>query len=280
MADSAPRRPRLLTWAALCLITLLSTGCQFGSAHHAAAEPHYAQLEQACFGYEPTVWRKLPGQCEQAVRMIPDEVVQVPAVTPATPAAPPTDTKPGESVLDQVPEPGQGVPGLLRGILDEAAPPGETESPPAEPTPTPSANEPAAPDAGTPKEVAPSDIPPQELPSTVKPAAEPAKPIIPPAAEPSPPQDLTPEVPQTDAPPVDAPEAPSATGPGFSRRQVRKPITSVAQRPVEGSNQEAASELFRSVEQALVVKPSATKVAEQRPANKTSAIGLARFISY
>ena len=261
----------LLTWAALCLIGLVSTGCHFGKGHQAAAEPHYAQLEQACFGYEPTVWRTLPGQCEQAVRMIPDEVVQVPA---ATPAAPPADTKPGESVLDQVPEPGQRVPGLLRGILDEAAPPGEMESPAAEPTPTPSANEPAAPEAGTPKEVAPSDIPPQELPSTVKPAAEPTKPNIPPAAEPSPPQDSTPEVPQTDAPPVDAPEVPAATGPGFSRRQVRKPITTVAQRPVGGANQEAARELFRSVEQALVVKPSATQVAEQRPANKTSAIGL------
>jgi hypothetical protein len=79
---------------------------------------------------------------------------------------------------------------------------------------------------------------------------------------------------------VDAPEVPAATGPGFSRRQVRKPITTVAQRPVDGANQEAARELFRSVEQALVVKPSATQVAEHRPANKTSAIGLARFISY
>ncbi len=142
------RRPMLLTWAALCLIGLLSTGCHFGKGHHAAEEPHYAQLEQACFGYEPTVWRTLPGQCEQAVRMIPDEVVQVPA---ATPAAPPADTKPGESVLDQVPEPGQRVPGLLRGILDEAAPPGETESPSAEPTPTPSANEPAAPRQARPR---------------------------------------------------------------------------------------------------------------------------------
>ena len=50
----------------------------------------------------------MPGQCEQAVRLIPEEVVQVPAAPPAqatTESAPPTEAAPGQSILEGVPEP-------------------------------------------------------------------------------------------------------------------------------------------------------------------------------
>ena len=44
--------------AVVCLISFVTAGCQFEHGHKAAVEPHYGQLEQACFGYEPTVWRR------------------------------------------------------------------------------------------------------------------------------------------------------------------------------------------------------------------------------
>lgn len=258
----------LLISTALCLVVPGMTGCQSGNAHQAAVEPHYAQLEQVCFGYEPTVWRTMSGQCEQAARLIPDEVVQVPVAPPAqatTESALPTETGPGPSGLEGVPEPGDRLPAVMNPAPEPTTPEG-TETPEAAPAETPP---PVQPPMENPP-VAPA--PPQEQP-----------PVENPPAAAAPPQEPIREAPSADVPPAVAPETPpasSATGPKFSRREARKPVTLAAQQPTEPATNAVASGLFRSVEQALVVKPSAAKVAEQRPANKNSAIGLARFISY
>jgi hypothetical protein len=274
-------RRLLLTLAMVCLVAPVTTGCQFGHSHQAAVEPHYGQLEQACFGYEPTVWRNMPGQCEQAVRLIPDEVIQLPAAAPAqaTPdSAPPTEPVPGGLPLDQVPEPGQESSALPR-IMDVGPadqPPAET-TPPATPPAAPdeAAKEPAALEPAMPPESAPQEPTPPE-PAQPEPAQpEPAQP------EPQPPSGDEPK--KTDAPPAvepATPPAPPTPEPSVSVRKTRKPVTPVALRPTRYSTNVAAAKLFRSVEQALSETMDSGKSARQRVTEKNTAVGLARFISY
>ncbi|MHB0956054.1 MAG: hypothetical protein ACYC0X_06695 [Pirellulaceae bacterium] len=290
--------------ALLCLIAPMSIGCQFAHEDH-AAKPHYGQLEQACFGYEPTVWRTMADGCEQAVRMIPNEVIQVPAAPEQ--ASPATD-QPGASVLDQVPESEGLLPRFMRDAFEAPAAPEEG---------APQEKE------GAPQEMEPADIPPQEQPAEPaadepaadEPAAEPRAAITPPPAasdlpttEPSVPQDSSFELPQAPVPPAAEPETSStshlpapaptggpsweptpATAPApvseprqkFSQSPNRTPATPVALRPAAArSSAGAANELFRTLEEAIGAPSTATNVAAQRPADKGSAIGLARFISF
>ncbi|MHB8973537.1 MAG: hypothetical protein ACYC3X_26895 [Pirellulaceae bacterium] len=279
-------RRLLLIATALCLVVHVTTGCQSSNPHQTAAPTHYAQLEQVCFGYEPTVWRTMPGQCEQAVRLIPEETVRVPAATPAqnsTGSASPTETPPGQSILEGVPEPSGRLPAIMN-LLPETTTP---ETPSTE-TPAP---ESTTPEGTVPSEVVPAETPtemPNETPAPAQPPVEPA-----PLKESIP---LTPGTSDSlEAAPV-TPQSPPKTDEKLSRREAQKSVSSAARRPSElaasaananganGANSAAASELFRSIEQALVDNPSDTQVAQRRPVNNNnndnSASGLARFISY
>ncbi len=238
------------------------------------------ELEQACFGYEPTVWRNMPGQCEQAVRVIPDEVIQLPAAAPtqAEPAnAPPTESVPGMLPLDQVPEPGQDsteVPGIIRDIEPGQQPPAGTTPPTTEPAADEAAKEPAALEPVVPPKSAPQEpTPPESVqPESAQPAPAQPAPQLPSSKEP-----------KTDTAPAVEPATPparSTSKPSASLRQVRQPVTPVAQRPGPHSTNVAAAELFRSVEQALSKTVDTGKPARQHVAEKNTAIGLARFISY
>lgn len=139
-----------LVLATVGLASIIMTGCQCGHGHQ-AVELHYGRLEQACFGYEPTVWRNMASECTQAVRMIPDEVVQLPPAAPApTPAPAPAAPAPSLLPLETVPEPGQDspeLPGLLHDIEPSAEPPAEMTPPPA--------TEPLLPDALPETDIAP-----------------------------------------------------------------------------------------------------------------------------
>ena len=264
----------LLTLGTVCLAAIVTTGCQFDHGHQAAVEPHYGQLEQACFGYEPTVWRTMPGDCEQAVRMIPNEVIQLPPAAPATTepdSAPPTEPAISPLPLDEVPEPGdesQGMPGLLRDIEPvPQQPPAETNPPATEPPPAEGTKEPATVEPA----IGPADSAP----------AQPAEPEPAPAEQPVPPNTDEPESDAKPAAEPAAPPAPSESKPSVSSmRQVRTPVIPVAQRRVERTTNVAASELFSSVERALGDTANTSRPARPRVAEKKSTIGLARFISY
>ena len=271
----------LLTLAAMCLAAIVTTGCQFDHGHQAAVEPHYGQLEQTCFGYEPTVWRTMSGDCEQAVRVIPDEVVQLPVAAPIPAESdntPPTEPPTGPLPLEQVPEPGQEsprVPGLFRDLEPAEQPPAETNPPPTESAP--------ADDAEVPAPTQPV-IPPAESAPTQPVEPEPA-----PAEQSAPP---TTDEPQSDTPaaePAEAPAPPESKPPvsmrpvsmrPVSMPPVRTPVTPVTQRRTLRPTNVAASELFRSVEQALGETTNTSKPARTRVAEKKGTIGLARFISY
>ncbi len=242
-------RDLLPALAALGLCAILVAGCQTGHGHHGATELHYGQLEQACFGYEPTVWRTMADDCEQAVRLIPNEVIQTPPPTPIPPRA--TELTPGILPLDQVPEPGQApgqeeehgtAPNIIRDLLE----PDET--------PKPAPEQPALP---------------------TEPAQEPAAEVPVPDTAPA---DQTPAM---DEPQIeDATTAPPTPSPTSRRSVTRIPASPVAlHSPPANSTSGAAGELFRSIEQALRENPHASTHA-RKTEQQQSAVGLARFISY
>jgi len=273
--------------AVICLTSVVTTGCQFGNGHPAAHEPHYAMLEQGCFGYEPTVWRNVANECTQAVRMIPNEVVPLP---PAQPTPPPAETTPSVLPLDDVPAPGDegGLPKFMQVPDDEtttepAVPPAETPAEPGD-NPTPESDVPAVEPAVEPAK------PPVNEPA-VEPAVEPAKPpVSEPAVEPA--QSPAPIEPEPTPMPTDASPAPPAApadqpapasaepsttdSPPPSIRSSRVPVRPVAHRVTQGSRV-AAGALFQSMEQALG-KPTTPEASPAR--ENHSAVGLARFISY
>lgn len=224
------RCARLVACAGAGLLLALATGCHFLSPHH-GAEPHYGRLEQGCFGYEPTVWRALPGDCQQAVRMIPDPVVQVPA--PASPppqaaAEPETDEQESMQPEDE-PDADAGtpdeshVPGVIRGLLED--------------TPMP----------------VPESAPPDALP--------PATPLEP--NEEPPAGDLL-------VPPSLGPSAPPAQEPDSDLRQSRlHPVRPISAQVVDQAGDghhatgAAAPALFEAIEQALAVTPVAENGGRQ-----------------
>lgn len=272
-------RVHAVTAAAACFLATATTGCVYQHGDNAVIESHFTRLDQNCFGYEPTVWRTMSGECNQAVRQIPEPVIRLPK---AVEEAPKPATEPKPSVLESVPEPGQessedGGIGILNGI-DLPKTPQDNTTPPTEP----------APDTATPQPPAPAEQPkdnlaPADAPTTPAPAAEstPAPPPAEtpaegnaPATEPSPPQ-----VDPTAAPPAEPPK------PQFSRGSTREILTVPVSRQTPEdkvaapkSHAEAADHLFRTLESALRDAP------HQTPAPKTAAkkgpTGLAKFISY
>jgi hypothetical protein len=282
-STSARRGQWLVCCAGAGLMVILTTGCHYVRSHH-AAEPHYGRLEQACFGYEPTVWRSLPGDCEQAVRMIPDEVVQLPAAAPA-PAQPALERTPDDQVplepdaapeTETAPPDENRVPGVLRGILEGATPPADQPTLPDNPPPAMPQEPAVEPPAATPPAVEPV-VPPAVEPATA-PGTEPA---APPAVEPA-------------APPAAPPATEPASDLRQSRtRQVRPVSTRSEDQDTRLATDAAAQDLFRSVAHALAVTPSENATQSQpqnakakvvveastkTPPPTRGTIGLARFI--
>jgi hypothetical protein len=280
-------RLQALTAAAACFFATATTGCVSHHGGNAVIESHFTRLEQSCFGYEPTVWRTMSGQCESAVRQIPEPMIQVPKASESTPEE---ATTPETAPQDSVPVPGQGSDGIgiLRGVLDPPVPSDDGSVPPTEPAPGTEPMDGSAPanesvpgvEPGTEpaEETAPVEPPATDETTSSDPTAEPAavpapvtvpettvpetNPVVPPEAEPS---TASPPVPQfsfssartIEAVPVDTPNKPESA-------QTRKG---------------AANELFRTLESALGEDPQPpARTAKAAP--KKGSTGLAKFISY
>ncbi len=261
----------LLAMASACCLVPFSVGCRVGCqeqvmAHH----PAYEQLEQGCFGYEPTVWRSMPGDCQQAVRMIPNEVVVVPEkkveeepadAESSTPpmegeeGRSPEESSPEESLLQQVPESSPlDLPGIVQPRMF-SEPPAAPESPVVPLTEPPAAVPPAA--------VPPAAVPPAAVPpAAVPPAAEPPTAGPPPAEVPLP---VSEESEQEASPVADPP---------VSRAMTLPVITGPVQEPASVS----ARELFRTIDEALneTARPKLAARAAKKPVEGS----LSRFISY
>ncbi len=228
----------------------------------------YQQLEQGCFGYEPTVWRTMPGDCQQAVRMIPNEHIELPKEAETAEPTPAEETtpvqegqegqegqsseKPIESLLNEVPE--SSPLDLPRIVQPDAIP----ESPaPADMPAEPPAKSPAEPPAAAPQ---------AEPPAAKQPAAEP------PAAEPKP-AEPAPTEPKQPQPESTGGEQSDVSG-AFSQ-----PLPVITQ-PAVAPASVSARALFRTVHAALN-ESAQTKVAARHSQRKQSAAAnLSRFISY
>ncbi len=252
--------------ATVCLLAPFSVGCHFGQQEVAVAHhPAFQQLEQGCFGYEPTVWRSLPGDCQQVVRMIPEEVVHVPEpAAPAEPVTPPEDELLDQPAQQDVPsDPLQGIPRIVQPMDDvetpEAAP--KSDIPPAEP---PKSEEPPV--------VQPLDVPPPPTPLTEPPAKQPA---VEPSGKQTPAPGTGSAIPE---PPI--PESPKTFPRAYPPLSRSTPtLRPVLAQPVPQPASIAASELFRTVSQALEETSRPNRVAKQ-PVKKDAAAGLSKFISY
>ncbi len=259
--------------AAACLLAPLSVGCQYGgqaAVHH----PAFDQLEQGCFGYEPTVWRTMPGDCEQAVRMIPDEVVHTPrpapARVPAEMTAPPQDESAQEgdvqdgALLNDVPDGGPlgVVPGIVR-------PPSETPQDAMSPAETPNETVPeAAPAAVKPPAVSPNEVP--DVPAIVPvPAAEPK---VPPAK-------IEPKVPPAKIEPPVSSLGPQF-GPTLNAPVARSPAARTMPSRSLSRSRASANALFRTVSTALGDTAHRNRTQPNRMARKPAAANLSKFISY
>jgi hypothetical protein len=289
--------------AAACVLASVSAGCHYGgtaTVHH----PAFEQLEQCCFGYEPTIWRDMPGDCQHAIRMIPDEPVclpeKTPEPTPAEMSTPPTDdaqAAPDEATLDEVPEQGPvNLPRIVAPLPEDQ--PATTPAPAdmlqdgvlgTPPSVTPDAVpqvEPAEQPSLPPANVIPETTEPAEPARAVEPAVEPApapaEPEAPapvpaptlapaPAAAPKPAAEPTPK-------PASEPQAPSVT-----ERSIEPTMTPtgpalapVIDGPLRHDPPSAAAALFQAVSEALD-SPATRPATAQK---KSRAGGLARFISY
>ncbi len=254
---AARRGHQFVSCAAAGLVAMLLTGCHCLYPQR-TAESHYGRLEQACFGYEPTVWRALPGDCEQAVRMIPDAAVRAPAAAPSPPPAAvepegneaaPSQPQAAPDADGATPDQRNRVPGVIRGLLEEGMPP---------------AREPARPD----------DRPPA---APAEPAAEP------PAGSPA----LLPSVEPALPPAAPAPSEPADKHLRQSRTRPVRPVSAqVSDHEGSTATDAAAQELFRSVEKVLAAAPVENAVARPpqaaarsvTPSAEPGTVGLAKFI--
>lgn len=292
--------------AAACVLASVSAGCHYGgqaTVHH----PAFEQLEQCCFGYEPTIWRDMPGDCQHAIRMIPDEPVclpeKTPEPTPAEMSTPPTDpaqAAPDEATLDEVPDQGPvTLPGILSVPLED--------QPATTPAPADMLQDGVL---GTPQSVPPTSVPPVPpvepaqqpslppasiIPETTEPA-EPApavEPAVEPAAAPAEPEAPAPVPAPTPAPapaaapkpapvptvtPANEPLAPSVTERSIepSMKPTGPVLAPVIDGPLRHDPPSAAAALFQAVSEALD-SPAAKPATAQK---KSRSGGLARFISY
>lgn len=235
-------------WAitAACLLAPISIGCQTGG-HAVVHHPAFDQLEQGCFGYEPTVWRSMAGDCQQAIRLVNEEGFgppEAPEPAQAPPVLPDESAMPKQPALEEVPD----DPGLLN-VPRIVAPPEEMPEEDAAPAEKPPAVSPAEV-----PEVNPVDQLPKEEPAA--PAVEPKPKAKPPVVEPAvPPKKETTE---TSATPRFAPV-------------INGPVATVS------SQRAAADALFRTVSLALEEPQEPARIAERK---KPAAANLSRFISY
>ncbi|MFW6171819.1 MAG: hypothetical protein ACODAD_15130 [Planctomycetota bacterium] len=289
-------------WAmvAACVLAPVCAGCQSGGQEIPHCPP-FEYLEQGCFGYEPTIWRTMPGDCPQAIRLIPDPQVDVPQQTDAGTSqgtAPPArKEKPegsGRPMLDEVPGSAPlDLPDMLEPPVDE---PSETPDKPAETTP-PSVSPSAVP-----------DVPPATEPPTTESDAKPPATKIPPEKTRPETEDQTEaKKPTSDQPRENSPDDPTADDPTADDAGTAEPAepefapenpktSAKAQPPVSASptqltptlngpvaqastSKRAAGALFRTVSRALE-QPSRSMDADGRSRDDKPAAGLSRFISY
>jgi hypothetical protein len=235
-----------MTWviAATCLLVPISMGCHGSGAvcHH----PAFEQIEQGCYGYEPTLWRSMPGDCQQAIRLVTEEVVETPEPTmaPSQPemTTPPRDeaAAPDEATIDAVPDSGPlDVPRIV-------APPAEQPAPKKEPVQPPVAKPPA--------------VSPAEVPDVPKPEADGTSTLVP----------MGPAITHPVVTPANTRTRVKAERP--ERQQfapvINGPVAQVSAR------QASAGALFRTVSQALSEPPQPGRIAKQ-----PAAANLSRFIS-
>lgn len=287
-------RLHALTAATACFFATATTGCVSHPGGNAVIESHFTRLEQSCFGYEPTVWRTMTGQCDSAVRQIPEPVIRVPQPSAPTPTP---ETAPKESILGPLPEPGESS-GLFQGILGPTAPPSDGSTPPTEPAPgTEPMNGPApttepAPgtepaDGTAPVEPPATEAQPAEEAAPGESAAEPA--AVPEAAPEAAPKPIIPETTPLAPPPVEPTTPPPAEPPApqFSFSSARTVKVAPADRaPADRASQPepgqastgAANNLFRTLESALGDTQQPARSAKVAP--KKGSSGLAKFISY
>jgi len=282
-------RLHALTAAAACFFATATTGCVSHHGDNAVIESHFTRLEQTCFGYEPTVWRTMSGECQQAERQIPEPVIYTPKTSETTPT-----TEPKESVLESVPEPGQesGGSGLFRSLLGPPVTPDSGTTPPAEPAPGTEpadnagpATEPAeetAPVEPPAMEPAPADESSVEPAPTVEPTVDPTvdptvEPAVEPTLEPAPAIEQVPVAPPHVEPAIAPPTDPPANQFSFSssRQVVTAPSAVQESAP---ANTASANQLFRTLESALGDAPP--KAPAPKAAPKKGPTGLAKFISY
>jgi hypothetical protein len=285
-------RLHALTAAAACFFATATTGCVSHHGGNAVIESHFTRLEQSCFGYEPTVWRTMSGQCESAVRQIPEPMIQVPKASEST-------TTPEKSPLEAIPEPGQGLgpSGLFGDLLKPPVPSNDGSVPPTEPAPGAEPMDKSAPANESVPGVEPGTQPAEETAPAEPPTTEPATLETAPAettssdptAEPTAVPDLVPgpEAAEPETNPVVPSEAEPSTAPPPVPQFSFSSARTIETVPVDTSNKPesaqtrkgAANELFRSLESALGEDPQPpARTAKAAP--KKGSTGLAKFISY
>jgi hypothetical protein len=198
----------------------------------------------------------MPTECQQAVRLIPAEEIDVPPTvpqpTPADMTSPPVDSSevaPESAAQEEVPD---------RGPLDLPRIVQPVEEAEAEAAETPPRAEPAQDAAQQPQPVRPSLVPPSAVPEVPPVPAEPAAP----AAEPAPEQ-----------------ETPVKKEPTASQSRARPQFAPVIDGPVVQPAAASATALFRAVDAALH-ETSSRGPTRPRNSAQPAAANLSRFISY
>ncbi len=272
-----PSAGAILGIAAACLLASVSAGCHSGGGAVCHA-PAFEQLEQGCFGYEPTVWRSMAADCQQAVRLVAEEVPPVQTPTPADQSAvvpPDPDATPPavpEATLDEVPE---RIPLDIPRIV---APPQEDPEQDAPATKPPAVSPAEVPSVPVPE----MDVEPATKQPAAKPAAEQAQPAAEetqPAAEetshlePAPVHIMPAMIPPQGVETAQPRLAPVISGPVARASRATFTTPDVQQKPPA-----AAGELFRTVSAALEKETPRAAPATRFAAEKKN--GLSRFISY
>ncbi|MGM0486364.1 MAG: hypothetical protein ACQESR_06345 [Planctomycetota bacterium] len=297
---------RQAAWAmvAACLLAPVCAGCQ-SSGQATPHCPPFEYLEQGCFGYEPTIWRTMPGDCQQAIRLIPDPKVDVPkpagaAESPdkAPPATPEESTGPDQPTLNDVPDRAPvDLPDMMEPPVEQ---PTETPGEPAEATP-PSVSPSAVPDvppASEPGEKPPAktrpetedQVEPKDQTEAKKPtrdeprenapaAAEPKKTAPPKAAEKPEPNQATPAEPKKPTPADSGTSKPAEAQPPVSSSPDQLPPTLNGPVAQASASKGAARALFRTVSRALRETDQGGD-DDARSHDDQPAVGLSRFISY
>lgn len=266
-----------------CLLIPLAAGCQTTDSCHSYSgghHPPFQKLEQGCFGYEPTVWRNMGEDCQQAVRMIPDEPLVLPVVKSATTQVPKSDT-PSADTEEEVlgnPEPKSedtadvdplGLPGIMKLQGDESEDGAASDTPQEVPLS----------DLPTVPQDPPANQPIDQVPSSVVPPAEPApaipsKPEEPPAEKQSrfsPPRTIEPSIGVTPTPP----QKPEPRKPEPRKPESQFPPVIDGPMAKASAAKASADSLFKTVSQALEAPPAKPVAKKNVPA-----AGLSKFISY